>query len=133
LKKGPVDKAEADTDSTSYPFFFECVVISSSMSRGQSSAYDYFTFFCGIHKFFLKCTVEVPLWKMPNLARWVHFQIMVSALSVMNELRKGRRLVLYSKLLDSPCKLPSSNYGVSVISIMLCCSVLFKARGKDSC
>jgi len=74
--------------------------------------------------FFLNFIVEVPLQKMPNLASLVHFRIMVSALSVMNELRKERRLVLHLNLLFSSFKLPCSNYGANIISLMLCCSVL---------
>jgi len=74
--------------------------------------------------FFLNFIVEVPLQKMPKLASLVHFRIMVSALSVMNELRKERRLVLHLSLVFSSFKLPCSNYGANIISLMLCCSVL---------
>jgi hypothetical protein len=43
---------------------------------------------------------------------------MVSALSVMNELRKERRLVLHLNLVFSSFKLPCSNYGANIISLM---------------
>lgn len=35
--------------------------------------------------------LEVLLQKMPNLAGWGHFQIMVSASSAMSELREEKR------------------------------------------
>ena len=52
-----------------------------------------------IYQFVLNCFAEVPRQKMPNLAGPVCFQTMVSALGVMNELKKGERLVLGTQLM----------------------------------
>ncbi|WRX33076.1 TPX2 [Theobroma cacao] len=76
LKKGPVNKAEGDTESL---------------------------FINDIYMFVLNCFMEAPQQLMPNLVGLVLFQIMVSVLSVMNALRKGESshhcvLQFYTKL-----------------------------------
>lgn len=105
LKKGHI-KAEGEPQTPLYPFYFNILELFSWIDCVWSlfmSLYYHLPFDLSTFSSSLITPVEVPLQKRPKIEGWVHFQIMVLALSVMNELRKGKRFVLFLNLLESIC------------------------------